>query len=135
MESRPAPAAAHRGNLSDAPVDLVVHLTSGSADRQRVSLLGEVDAANAGPLQRKVIEVLADRRPSAVEIDLRGVTFLDSAGIRALLVCREEAARQGCALTLADPQPAVHQVLRITGLLPHFGLAEATPADRPRTAG
>jgi anti-anti-sigma factor len=135
MESRPAPAATHRGDLSDAPVDLVVHRTGGSADRQRVSLFGEVDAVNTGRLHREVAEVLADRRPSAVEIDLRGVTFLDSAGIRALLICRQEAARQGCALTLADPQPAVHQVLRITGLLQHFGLAEATPADRPRAAG
>ena len=93
---------------------------------QRVIVTGELDMLSATALQETVSDVLR-RCPSRVEIDLRAVSFLDSAGIRALLMCHADAARVDCEVILVDPHPWVYRVLEITGLLDHFHLT-AEPA-------
>jgi anti-sigma B factor antagonist len=93
---------------------------------RRITVAGELDVLNVALLDNAVLELL-HRRPRRIEIDLRGVTFLDSAGIRALLSCHNEARQRSCRLTLTDPHPMAYRVLEITELLDHFGIA-ATPA-------
>jgi anti-anti-sigma factor len=66
-------------------------------------------------------------------MDLHGVSFLDSAGIHALVLCQADAQHVDCQITLTNPQPVVYRVLQVTGLLGHFGLAEPRPAEDPRT--
>jgi anti-anti-sigma factor len=95
----------------------------------RITVAGDVDALNAGDLHRAVIDVLRRQQPEHIEIDLHRVTFLDSAGIRALLLCHRDAQSVECRLTLTDPRPMAYRVLQITGLLDHFGLAEAHTAE------
>jgi anti-anti-sigma factor len=58
-------------------------------------------------------------------LELHAVTFLDSAGIRALLMCHSDAEKAGCQLGLTRTPPRVYEVLNITGLLDHFGLTPA----------
>ena len=89
---------------------------------QRITVAGELAAISATKLQKTVIDVLRRRRPHRVEINLRGLTFLDSAGIRALVSCRGDAQQLDRQLTLTDPQPIAYRVLQITGLLDHFGI-------------
>ncbi len=86
-------------------------------------VFGDVDTVNAARLHKDFIEVLRHHQPSRIEMDFHGVNFLDSAGIRVLLLCEADARQVGCRITLTDPQPPVRQVLRMTGLLEHFGLA------------
>jgi anti-anti-sigma factor len=95
-------------------------------------VFGEVDALSAGQLHEAVVDVLRDQRPSCIEMDVHGVTFLDSDGIRALVLCHADAQQMNCEIRLAKLQPAVYRVLQITGLLEHFGLTEPPPADKPQ---
>jgi anti-sigma B factor antagonist len=88
----------------------------------RITIAGELDTISATDLQKTVIDVLRRERPRHVEINLRGVTFLDSAGLRALVSCHSDAQQLDCRLTVTDPHPTAYRVLQITGLLDHFGV-------------
>jgi len=104
---------------------LLVRVDRGADPRvQYISVAGELDAVTVPTLQQAVGEVLREHRPGRVEIGLRDVTFLDSAGIRALLLCRADAVQAGCQLRLTDPHPMAYRVLKIMGLLDYFGVTE-----------
>ena len=62
----------------------------GSAERQVVTLAGDIDLASAGSLRTVLVEVA--QRASSVEVDLLMVRFLDSAGIGALVAGFKSAA-------------------------------------------
>jgi anti-sigma B factor antagonist len=53
-------------------------------------------------------------------IDLAGVSFLDSAGLSALLSLRAQADRAGAQLGLVCPDPALVRLFRYTDLHPMF---------------
>ena len=60
----------------------------------------------------------------------RGVSFIDSSGLGALVRVRNEAADQGKTLSLVNPSPATHRLLEITGL--HAGVRhQVEPSLRP----
>jgi anti-anti-sigma factor len=79
-----------------------------------VRVAGELDAATTVRLRR----VLADlvRQPvTRIVVDLADVTFMDSAGLGALLANRVAAERVGIELCVVSPAPQVARVLDITG--------------------
>lgn len=65
---------------------------------------GEVDLATADVLSTLLAEVLAER-PSKVVVDLAGVSFLDSTGIKCLLAAQTAATAGGCRLVVRRPPP------------------------------
>jgi anti-sigma B factor antagonist len=80
-----------------------------------VSVAGELDLATADEFSRAVLSGLAT---GAVTVDLRGVTFMDSAGVRALNTALRESAERGRELRVRDGMhPSVVQVLELTGML------------------
>jgi anti-anti-sigma factor len=108
---------------SDGRFSLLVSPDDGTdTDATQVILSGEVDALSADLLTETVADILSRRRPRRVEIDLDGVTFLDSAGIKAMLRCHADAQQADCRLALTAPRAMVYRVLEITGLLEHFGV-------------
>jgi len=106
---------------ADQP-SLLVDVQRSDTDPARMSVFGELDALSADRLQKAVIDVLRDHPPRCIELDLHGVAFLDSAGIRALVLCQADARHVDCQIRLTNPHPMVYRVLQITGLLEHFGL-------------
>ncbi|MBE3008103.1 STAS domain-containing protein [Microbispora sp. NEAU-D428] len=99
----------------------------------RIVACGEIDMSTSGRLFSGVLEVLRRQRPSRIEVDLAGVTFLDASGVRALLMSQTAAAEAGCRLTLIKPSRMAYRVLEIVGLLETFGLAALPPPlPRPR---
>ena len=112
-----------------APLDITV--THDDDPRvQRIAVSGEVDALTGTQLHQAVIDVLRRHRPGHIEMDVRGVQFLDSAGIRILLMCHTDAAVMDCRLRLAACHPVVSRVLHVTGLADHFGLSSGPPPGR-----
>jgi anti-anti-sigma factor len=95
---------------------------------RRLTVAGELDALSAADLHKAVIDVLRRQQPHRLEINLRGVTFLDSAGIRALVSCHCDAQQLNCRLTVTDPHPMAYRVLQITGLLDHFSVTGTSTA-------
>jgi anti-anti-sigma factor len=82
--------------------------TSTDGDRAAVVVNGEVDMATADAMY----EAATDDGADGVTLDLRGVTFFDSAAIHALI---RLAQRYPDALEVI-PSPHVHRVLEISGL-------------------
>lgn len=100
-----------------------------TADACLVTLTGDVDAATAPDLRRVLLEWLDHPEVAGVHLDLRGVTFLDSAGLTALVVAHRAAQDSGRGLTLrCGSSRAVLRPLEITGLL-----TVLTVTDRPAT--
>ena len=82
----------------------------------RVVVTGELDTDSAPRLISAMNEIaVAPRR--GVELDCEGVTFLDSAGVRALIVARNEATRNGVDLVLVRPSAHLTRVMEMTGLV------------------
>jgi len=99
---------------------------------------GEVDLGTAGALRDAIQDTLRMPHPVDVVVDLGRVTFLDCAGIGALVAGRNTAVRQGCGYTVVNPQRHVRRVLELTGV--HAALTvhpdPAPPTGQPvRSSG
>jgi anti-sigma B factor antagonist len=80
----------------------------------RVRLYGEVDLATVGSIGHKIDECAAAgcRR---IVVDLRGVTFLDCAGVRVVLAADAAARAGGWELVLVEGTAAVQRVFELAG--------------------
>ncbi len=92
---------------------------------------GDLDAASAESMERALRSAEAERdRRSPLVVDLRGVAFMDSSGLRTLVAASLRAGRRGTRVTLRNVGPELSRLLEITGLCDQFGLPAADPADR-----
>ncbi|GAA0253978.1 STAS domain-containing protein [Cryptosporangium japonicum] len=80
-----------------------------------VVLTGELEAGAVRPLPELVGRLLRDAVPRRIELDLGGVTFLDSAGLRALVSAHLAAAAAAVPVTLTNPSPFGARMLAATG--------------------
>src|SRR5215208_2891433 len=82
-----------------------------------LELCGDLDFASAPTVAAVLRQVTAEPPPLLV-LDLRAVTFLDSAGVALLLrACRgQKAADQGLRMVL-NPGQSAYRVLALSGLL------------------
>jgi anti-anti-sigma factor len=80
----------------------------------RLVLTGELDISGAEQLDRAVQDACA--MGSHVEIDLAGLGFIDSSGLRALLVLHKAAATSEFTYSLIPGPPEVHRTFVLTGL-------------------
>jgi anti-anti-sigma factor len=108
MDERYDPAMA-----SQEPPLLDVSVTRDD-DRSKVSVAGELDAASAGELEEALSEAVS--AGTMIELDLGEVSFIDSSGLRALLVAQQAATDAGGSLVLVATTPAVDRLLELTGL-------------------
>jgi stage II sporulation protein AA (anti-sigma F factor antagonist) len=91
--------------------------------RHVITLSGELDLATAEVLESSVAEACSDGARELL-LDLEQLRFMDSTGLRAVLMARERCEGDGCELYLARPQRAVRQLLELTGVLPRLRLIE-----------
>jgi anti-anti-sigma factor len=82
----------------------------------RAIVAGEIDYANATSLQAQISTACAERGAQALILDLAGVEFMDSSGLRAILHLQRELVSGGGGLVLLDPTPQVRGILTLTGL-------------------
>jgi anti-sigma B factor antagonist len=91
-----------------------------------VCVTGEVDSTTAPGLRNCLLEVIARPGTTAVEVDLRGVTFLDSAGLSALATAHRAAQTAGRELHMrCGTTRSVVRPLQITGLWGLFTVIDA----------
>ena len=91
----------------------------GSLPRQRsqavLALEGELDVANAADAQKRMLR-LDVRRGGRLVLDLSGLTFMDSTGIRLILQAGQHARMHDAELVVVRPPDAVMRVLELVGL-------------------
>ena len=96
-------------------------------------IAGEVDVYTAPRLRERVVQLLAGGVRYVIA-DLRGVAFLDSTGLGALVGSLKRLREQDGSLQLVAGPERVMQVFRLTGLVRVFALyasvAEAIAGDQ-----
>lgn len=96
--------------------------TSRTGDTVVVAVEGELDLHSSTLLTAAIDDALT-RDPRVVEVDAGGLTFADSAGLRALLSAREAAEQQDVVLRLGRISQPLARLLDMTGLREVFGVA------------
>ena len=121
-----------------------VELSTPADDRQVVAVLrGELDVTEAASVAASLAVVAETGRD--VIVDLAGLEYIDSSGLAALVLARQQARRAGCDLMLVAPQRQVLRMLADTRLLDVFavharideavGIAGRVPAPSVPEAG
>jgi anti-anti-sigma factor len=92
---------------------LAVSVGETGQGRYVVTVSGELDLATADSLWTRLEPLMLPE--VLVVLDASEMTFLDSSGLRILLLAGSRASTTGGAFRLAAPQPAVQRVLELTG--------------------
>jgi anti-sigma B factor antagonist len=85
----------------------------------RIALYGEFDIASAADASRALQELLS-RGLDAVIVDLSGLDFMDSTGVKFLVEGRETARARGVKLSLVAGGDPVKRVLQVSGVTALF---------------
>jgi anti-sigma B factor antagonist len=91
----------------------IVSERRGSA--HRVAPAGELDIATAGTLERTLLEAEHGDAETIV-LDLSGLEFIDSTGLRLVIDANERCGGPGGRLRLIAGAPAVERLLDLVGL-------------------
>lgn len=79
-----------------------------------LSVSGEIDMASADAFLHRLLDCLD--RVDSLEIDLSGVTFMDSSGLSALLRMNKAAAATGKRAVLVKLSSITARLLQVSGL-------------------
>jgi anti-anti-sigma factor len=78
-------------------------------------LTGELDLVSAGQLETKIAELCTDGA-SRIVLEMSALQFMDSTGLRALLVSEELCGVNACQLMIGRLSPQVARLLELSGL-------------------
>lgn len=97
---------------------------------------GEMTIYRAGELKQTLLDELALAGQGALDIDLAGVTEIDTAGVQLLMLAKKTAGERQCELRLGGHSEAVTQVFELLNLATYFGdpLVVAAAPSRPQAA-
>lgn len=98
--------------MAGVPEFRIDTLQSGSA--RTIKLAGELDSATYGQLVEH-FEGAADAAAELV-LDLEAVSFIDSAGMRAIIVIEQRARERGLSLRVIPPPEPLTELLHLTGV-------------------
>jgi anti-sigma B factor antagonist len=115
LEETPEP----RQGLRAADLLKAGHLTMRSEREgvvHTIRVQGELDLATVGDLDRELVRVESTDALSIV-LDLSGLQFMDSTGVRLLISAHARSRADSNRLTLLRGPKAVQRVLELTGIL------------------
>ena len=99
-----------------------------------VAVTGEIDIASAPKLREELLGALR-RHGARLALDLDGVTFMDCAGVNALLAARRHARLDGGWVRVARASRRARNILMLTGLHLEFALADSETAATAQVGG
>ena len=107
---------------SDAEPEVTTDL---DGDVATLTVGGELTEGARRPLVRTMTDLLLGRPDlGAVRLDLRGVTYLNSAGMAVLVQLQKLGRPRGVDIVLVDPPAAVARPLQLSGLWLRFRIEE-----------
>jgi anti-anti-sigma factor len=104
---------------------------SGTDGTVLVRMAGDLDLGSAELLQRALV-ALESQGPSALYIDLSGLSFMDSTGLRLILQANDRAKRSLSRLVLVPGRESVQRVFRVTGMQERLEFVDAIPENLHR---
>jgi anti-sigma B factor antagonist len=97
-------------------------------DGVRLLLSGDLDLAGVQAFERLTAELLERPHPCSVTVDLRALRFIDSSGLRALMIADAQVRRRGGRLVVVQGQRAVRRAFAITQLDQQLEIEEPAAA-------
>jgi anti-sigma B factor antagonist len=97
----------------------------------RLSLNGELDMATRAQVESALMGA-EDSGATVVELDLGGLTFMDSSGVHVALEARSRARENGYALVVLEGTEMVQKVFKLTGTEPLLGFRSQNRAPARR---
>lgn len=91
-------------------------------DGDRLVVDGDIDAHTCPDLAAHLDPLTGD---GDVQVDLAGVDFMDSSGLRVIIGAHQRAAEADRKLIIERPGRAVRRILEISGLIDHLHIVDA----------
>jgi len=88
-----------------------------------VTVSGRIDSSNASELEA-AFKGLADDGRYRLVVDLSGIDYMASAGLRALVAALRENKKHHGDVRIADPSERMDEVLKLAGLNTIFSVYE-----------
>jgi anti-sigma B factor antagonist len=103
----------------DTPDDVLDVETSDGPEGSTVTVRGEVDAHTADSLRHHLDGLGAG---TVVRLDLSGVGFMDSSGLRVLIAAKRRAVEGGGDVKVVAASRPLTRLFEIAGVADHLGL-------------
>ena len=88
---------------------------------------GELDLSTAPALERAIEVPLADPAIRSIVLDLRGLRFIDSTGLRVVLTTDSRLRADGRRLRVIKGPPSVHRVFELALLEERLDFVDGDP--------
>ncbi|MBV9919463.1 MAG: STAS domain-containing protein [Pseudonocardia sp.] len=96
-------------------------------DRMRIAVGGEIDLGNAAAVERQIRDAISNQL-TEITLDLHGLTYIDSAGLRVLftLGTRLKTLQIGLELVVPADSP-IRRTIELSGLTAAVPVRAARP--------
>ena len=101
---------------------------TGESQAVRIARSGELDIATVDEVERSIFAAV-DERPATLVVDLSGLSFMDSTGLRLILASDARRRATGDRLVLIPGPEAVHRVFRLALLEDRLQFERPTPEE------
>jgi anti-anti-sigma factor len=110
--------------MADSADQTTMLLVDATSSVVTIAISGEIDIAGHAQIGSDLLAALAGRRPTALVLDLTGVTFIDSSGLAVLIGLRHDGWR-----VVVKGSETVRRVIQASGLDTYLELVhgEAPP--------
>jgi anti-sigma B factor antagonist len=104
--------------------------------RHTLRLQGELDLLTAPGLEAAITEIAEHSADAASEIilDLSELAFIDSTGLRAILLAKQLCESHRCELRMIRAQEQVRRLFELTGLLDMLHSSDSATGEPSRDA-
>jgi anti-anti-sigma factor len=106
--------------LSSSPFEVTIE-QHGTA--VHLTMTGELDISTAQRLEDDLRRIEPER-PELIVLDLQGLTFMDSTGLRLLITADARAREDGRRLAIVQGNEMVQRVMRLTRLDERLNIVE-----------
>ena len=101
---------------AEPPPDEMYHGQTTADDTDTViTVNGELDAS-ATESFAACVSALLERHPTSITINARSLSFMDSSGLRSMLIARAAAEDADIPFRVTQPSPALRRMVERTGL-------------------
>lgn len=75
---------------------------------------GRIDQATANGFQQSLMGLLGDDSPAALLLDLSGVEYISSVGLRVVMLAARQLKARSARIAVASLQPVVREIFEIS---------------------
>ena len=114
-------------------MDIVESTSAGTAGVLTLTLSGRIDAGTTDSFAGALTACI-DRGERRIILDLAGIDYISSVGLRALILAAKRLAPLGGRIVLCRPQARIRQLLDIAGFTSMFAIAASRDEAAERMA-